>query len=56
MNECCQDPANLTETPLPEGQPLPPEGELTVRVCVCGRRHFELAVDPVHIGALGASL
>lgn len=57
MEACCQDPTNLVEAPLPKGQPLPPQGDLTLRVCaVCNRRHFELEVDPARLGAMGSSL
>jgi hypothetical protein len=43
MPPCCADAANLSEPVVEEAR----EG-LTVRTCaVCGRRHFELAVDPL---------
>lgn len=46
MQPCCAAPENLTEPEPVEGR----EG-LTVQFCkVCGRRHFELTVDPGRLG------
>jgi len=42
---CCQEPANLELQP-----PDPERPDLEVRVCKCGRRHFELTIDPATIG------
>ena len=43
LRECCADSANRDEQP----QERP---DLSVQVCrVCGRRHFELTVDPIRI-------
>lgn len=43
IKACCTDPQNLRATT--------PRPDLTVRTCiVCGARHFELTVDPGHLG------
>lgn len=40
---CCQDEKNLSA-------PVQEREDLTLRVCaVCGCRHFELTVDPLHL-------
>lgn len=40
---CCQDDKNLSP-------PKEVREDLVVRVCaVCGCRHFELTVDPLHL-------
>lgn len=44
-HECCEDPSNRSEPRKVEGKE-----DLTVAVCKCGRRHFELAVDPAKLG------
>lgn len=42
--DCCAEEANLEEQP--DGR-----SDVTIRVCrVCGRRHFEVTVDPAVIG------
>lgn len=47
MEPCCQDLENRSEPAHPD----PERTDLTVTVCkVCGRRHFELTVDPLVIG------
>lgn len=44
VKPCCQDEKNLSESPVEM------KADLTVRVCaVCGCRHFELTVDPLHL-------
>lgn len=44
MQPCCADKANRSE-------PQEQENGLTIQTClVCNRRHFELAVDPIHLG------
>jgi hypothetical protein len=46
MNPCCENLENRSE---PERDPERPD--LTVTRClVCGRRHFELEVDPLVVG------
>jgi hypothetical protein len=46
MEPCCENLENRTE---PETDPERPD--LTLTTCrVCGRRHFELTVDPALIG------
>ncbi len=46
MEPCCEDPENRTEP-----EPVDDRKDLTLTRCkVCGRRHFELAVDPGEIG------
>ena len=48
MQPCCEKPENL-------GEPKEVKEDLVVRVCaVCGRRHFELTVDPLHLNLRGA--
>jgi hypothetical protein len=48
-NECCNKSENL------KPQQLRPD--LVVNVCqVCGRRHFEMTVDPGKFGVVGAPL
>jgi hypothetical protein len=43
VNDCCKQPHNLIAKK--ERQ------DLVIRVCsVCGRRHFELTVDPIKLG------
>jgi hypothetical protein len=43
---CCQEPDNLVLQPQDPTKP-----GLELRVCgACGRRHFELTVDPVELG------
>jgi hypothetical protein len=45
MEACCEKPENRSVS-SPTERP-----DLTVTTClVCGRRHFELAVDPAVIG------
>lgn len=49
MNPCCEKPENLSE---PQATNRP---DLVVRVCaVCGRRHFELTVDPLNLHIVGS--
>jgi hypothetical protein len=46
MEPCCQDLENRTEP-----EPVDERPDLTITRCkVCGRRHFELTVDPGEIG------
>ena len=46
LEPCCEKPENRT---APE--PAAERPDLTVAYCiVCGRRHFELTVDPAKIG------
>lgn len=48
VKPCCQDEKNLSE-------PSVVKDDLTVRACtVCGCRHFELTVDPLHLNLRGA--
>jgi hypothetical protein len=52
MESCCEDERNLGEPEQVEERE-----DLVVRVCqVCGRRHFEMTVDPVKVGVHVASL
>lgn len=49
---CCQDESNLelqaNDHPDLRGR----DPKLSLRVCrLCHKRHFELALDPVHVGA-----
>lgn len=48
---CCADPRNLILQPSDPARP-----GVTVRVCRCGRRHIEMAVDPGTLGVRGAAL
>lgn len=51
MKPCCEDPKNLSE---PQATDKP---EFTVRVCaVCGCRHFELSLDPLHLNFSGSGV
>lgn len=51
MEACCQDEANLGEPQATARE------DLVVRICkVCGRRHFELNVDPLRLGVAGGKL
>jgi hypothetical protein len=60
LEPCCADRANLEVQGAPRqvggmhmGQPS--IATATLRVCkVCGRKHHELNVDPVHIGVKGS--
>jgi hypothetical protein len=46
MEPCCENLENRTEPELVEGR-----SDLTITRCkVCGRRHFELTIDPAVIG------
>lgn len=48
MNPCCENPENRSE-------PVEVKKDLVVRTClVCGRRHFELTVDPLVLNLRGA--
>lgn len=49
-NACCQDTANRGPT-----EQVSPELSFT-RCGVCGRRHFELELDPGALGVEGDSL
>lgn len=43
---CCREPENLELRPQDPERP-----DLELRVCArCGRRHFELTVDPALLG------
>ena len=43
MQPCCANPDNLSD-------PKEEREDLVIRVCsVCGRRHFELTVDPLKL-------
>lgn len=54
-NDCCKDDASPNRVLVPDHPDARPD--LQVRICrVCGRRHFELTVDPGVIFARGASL
>jgi len=47
MQPCCENPDNLSA-------PKEVKEDLVIRVCiVCGRRHFELAVDPLVLNLRG---
>lgn len=49
MERCCQQPENRETVDQKDG--------LTVQKCVvCGRKHYELTVDPVKVGLRGGSL
>lgn len=53
MEDCCAAPENRTAPATPD----PAKPELTVTVCeVCGRRHFELDMDALDVGAEPVSL
>ena len=50
MSACCEVPENRSE-------PEQVKEDLTITRCtVCGRRHFELAVDPGQVGLKVSSL
>lgn len=51
MNPCCEKDENLSD-------PQPVEGnDATIRVCkVCGRRHFEVTLDPLKLNFTGSGL
>jgi hypothetical protein len=52
MNACCEQPENRSEREQVEGK-----ADLTVTRCtICGRRHFEITVDPGQVGLKVASL
>ena len=49
MEPCCEKPDNR--------ETVEQRDDLTVQKCkVCGRRHFELTIDPVKVGTLGGDL
>jgi len=49
MEPCCENLENRSEPETPN----PAQPDLTLTRCkVCGRRHFELAVDPAHLGVV----
>lgn len=52
MKPCCQVAENLSEPQTPN----PDKPELTVRVCKCGARHFELDADALELNLTGESL
>lgn len=61
IEPCCAEPKNLVVTSVRRvtGQALGREsgGQATIRVCkVCGRKHHELSVDPVHFGIKGSGV
>ena len=48
MEPCCENPDNRTEP-----EKVDEREDLTITRCkVCGRRHFELSVDPAHLGVV----
>lgn len=52
LNECCAALENRSEPHSIDGRE-----DLSYTVCeVCGRRHFELVVDPVQVGVHVGSL
>lgn len=56
MNLCCEDPANREAGPGPRGMEGAPS-EVTVTHCtVCECRHYEVEVDPLHLGVKGQAL
>lgn len=70
LRECCADPENLELTPdhpdakaddvvhvETEAGVVDVPAARAVHVCrKCGRRHFELSVDPIEFGMAGAGL
>jgi len=55
LYECCKDPANREDGPGPRGGEVA-EGLSVTHCQVCGRRHFELTVDPGQLGLKGAAI
>jgi len=54
MEACCEKPENREAVESPEEER---RESLTVERCtVCGRRHFELTVDPGKLGLRGGAL
>ena len=51
MKACCADPENRRAGPGPRGYAGEQREDEAVEHCsVCTCRHYELTVDPVHIG------
>jgi hypothetical protein len=47
LEPCCQDESNRGEPEKVDGR-----DDLTFTRCKCGRRHFEMTVDPATIGVV----
>lgn len=57
MNECCQNKANRVAIEKRTMDAGKNPNDLTVEQCkVCGRKHYELSVDPIELGLVGLSL
>lgn len=59
IKECCQKPENLyvverrstTGRVLQNGKMVDSQADIVVNKCrVCGCRHIQMAVDPIHVG------
>jgi hypothetical protein len=49
MSPCCEQPENR--------ETLERRGDLIVQKCkVCGRKHYELTLDPVEVGVKGKGM